>query len=354
MVSRLKRLVEGGNLRLTGPKQARWSNTTVQKRSLSEDIRRRASEPILLAGLADTFDTAESPALNTDNYKAGDRGGSGLSEEHDPRRDLHVVTKFQVTGEVEGLFRHDGSVDLEDHNSDRLSGNDVTGNELGEDVESQLLVGNRKEDAEGEDEDQGEDDGEDESPERHLRIVHLDGNRSEDEGNGENDGEPPVGDIAVAGHEAGVNILLVFDLCAELLHNVTSVPQVGVGDNGGESGEAQTIVDDKRRGEEDGRVGAVLLHIEETVRDDFEGVEWETGVRVSLRGGNREVGGVPCVREVDDWDDEPEPEQERNHGVYLGPPLEKQSEMGSRKWIGCNLRGRPRDFPCTKSLPSRR
>ena len=115
--------------------------------------------------------------MNADNDEAGDRGSSGLSEEHDPRGDLHIVTKFQVTGEVEGLFRHYGSIHLEDHNGDRFSGNDVTGNELGEDVESQLLVGNREEDAEGEDKDQGKGDGKDVSPEWHLRIVHLDGNR---------------------------------------------------------------------------------------------------------------------------------------------------------------------------------
>jgi len=247
--------------------------------------------------------------LNGDDDEAGDRGGSSLSEEHDPRRDLHIVAKFQVTGEVEGLFRHDGSKHLEDHDGDRFFWNDVAGNELGEDVESQLLVGNRKEDAEGEDEDQGKGDGKDVSPERHPRVVHLDGNRPEDEGDDESDSEPPVGNVAVARHEASVNILLIFDVCAELLHDVTSVPQVGVSNNGGERGEAQTVVDDKRRGEEDWGVVAVLLHIEEAVRNDFERVEWETGVRVSLGGGNWEVGGVPAVCEVDDWDDEPEPEQ---------------------------------------------
>jgi len=294
--------------------------------------------------------------LNADNDEAGDRGGGGLSEEHDPRRDLHIVTnlKFRVTGEVEGLFRHYGSIHLEDHNGDGFSGNDVTGNELGEDVESQLLVGNREEHAEGEDKDQGKGGGKDVSPEWHLRIVHLDGNRSEDEGNDESDSEPPVGNVAVARHEASVNILLVFDVGAELLHDVMSVPQVGVSNNGGERGETQAVVDDESRGEEDGGVVAVLLHIEEAVGDDFESVEWETSVRVSLGGGNREIGGVPRVCEVDDWGDEPEPEQERNHGVHLGPPLRRWSEMGSRKQIGWNLRGRPRDFPCTKSLPSRK
>ena len=180
--------------------------------------------PVLRAGLADILDIVESPTLNADDNDAGDRGGSGLSEEHDSRRDLHIVTKFQVTGEVEGLFRHDSSIHLEDHNGDGFSGNDVAGNELGEDVESQLLVGNCEEDTEGEDKDQGKSDGKDVSPEWHLRIVHLDGDRPEDEGNDESGSEPPVGNVAVARHEAGVNILLVFDVCAELLHDVTSIP----------------------------------------------------------------------------------------------------------------------------------
>jgi len=166
----------------------------------------------------------ESPALNANNNEAGDDGGDGLSHEHDSGRDLHIVAKFQVAREVEGLSRDDGAINLEDHNGNGPSGNDVTGNELGEDVESQLLVGNREEGAEGEDKDQGEDNGEDVGPEWHLRVVNRDGNRSEDEGNDENGTEPPMGNVGVAGHEAGVNILLILEAGAELPHDVTSVP----------------------------------------------------------------------------------------------------------------------------------
>ena len=314
-------------------KQASWSDTAVQKRSLGEHPRRWADEPVLLTGLANILNVVERPTLNDDNDETGDDGGGVLSDEHDSGRDLHVMTKFQVAGEIEGLFRHDGAINLEDHNSNGLPGGGVTGNELGEDVENQLLVGDRKEDAEGEDEDQGKDDAEYVSPEWHSRVVHLNGNPSEDEGDDENDGKPPVGNGAVASHETGVNILLVFYAGAELPHDIASVPQVGVSNNRGEGGEAQAVVDDERRGEEDGGVGAVLLHIEDTVRNDLGNVVRDTSVRVSLRGGDRHVGGVPSVREVEDRDDEPEPEQERNHGVHLGPPLERQSETRSRKYI---------------------
>jgi len=94
-----------------------------------------------------------------------------------------------------------------------------------------------------------------------------------------------------------------------------------MGNNGGESGKAQAVVDDERGGEEDGGVVTVLLYIEETIRNDLESIVWDTGIRISLDGGDREVGSVPSVGEIEDWDDDPEPEEERNHGVHLGPPL---------------------------------
>ena len=323
--------LEDVNLQLTGSKQAGWANTTKQKRSLGEDFRRRADEPILLPGSANILNVCEDPALNADSDKARDCGGDDLSEEHDSGWDLHVMTKFQVSREVEGLFRHDGAVNLEDHNGDGLPGNDVAGDELGENVESQLLVGDRTEDAEWEGEDQGDDYGEKESPEWHLRVVNLDGNHSEDEGCYENCTEPPIGDGTVASHEARVNVLLFLDAGAKLLHNVTSVPQVGVGDDGSESSKTQAVVDGKCCGHEDGGVVTVLLHIEKTIRNDLETVVRGTGIGVGLRGDDGEVCRVPSVREVEDRGDEPEPERERHHGVPLGPPLKRRSEAGSQE-----------------------
>lgn len=188
----------------------------------------------------------ERPALYADDNEARDRSCDHLSDEHDSGRDLHIVAKFQVAGEVDGLFGHDGAVNLEDHNSNGPSGNDVAGNELGEDAERHLLVGDCKEGTHRENEDHGEDQGEDVSPKWHLRVVNLNGDRSKDEGDDKNDSEPPVGNVAVARHKARVNVFFVLDTGAELPDNVTPVPQVGVGDNCGEGGKAQAIVEDKR------------------------------------------------------------------------------------------------------------
>ena len=200
------------------------------------------------------------------------------------------MTKFQVARKVEGLSGHDIAINLEDHNGDGSSGKDIAGNELGGDVESHLLVGDCKEDAEGEDEDQGQSGAEEVSPEWHIRVVNHNCNRSKDEGNDENGTEPPVGNVTVARHEARVNIPLVLGAGAELLHNITSVPQVSVGDNCSDSGEAQAVVDCERRGEEDGGVVAVFLHVEETVGNDLDNVVWLAGVRIGLSGDDREVG----------------------------------------------------------------
>ena len=105
------------NLQLARSKQASWSDTTVQKQSLGEHPRRWADEPVLLTGLANILNVVERSTLNDDNNEAGDDGGGVLSDEHDAGRDLHVMTKFRVAGEIEGLFRHDGAINLEDHNA---------------------------------------------------------------------------------------------------------------------------------------------------------------------------------------------------------------------------------------------
>lgn len=177
-----------------------------------------------LARVTNTVDVGKGPTLDDDDDETGYCGGGNLSGEHDSGWDLHIVTEFQVAGEVTGLFGHDSAINFEDHDSNRPSGNHVASNELGKDVESQLLVGDRLQDAEGEDEDQGEGDSENVGPEGHLRVVNLDCNGSKDEGNDENNDEPPVRNVWVASHEAGMNVLLVLDRGAEPLHDITSVP----------------------------------------------------------------------------------------------------------------------------------
>ena len=99
-----------------------------------------------------------------------------------------------------------------------------------------------------------------------------------------------------------------------------------MGDDGGECGKTQAVVHEKGGGEENRGVVAILLHIEEAVCDNLGDVVRGTGIRESLGGVDREVGGVQGVREVENRDDEPVPEQERDHGVRLSPPLKKRSE----------------------------
>ena len=266
------------------------------------------------------------------------------------------MTEFQAAGEVEGLFGHEIAVGLEEHDGDGSPGNDIAGNEFGENVEIYLLVGDRIKDAEREDEDRADDNGEDKGPKWHLSVVDLDSNRSHDKGEDEKDSEPPVGNVTVAGHEATVDILFFPDAGAELLHDITSIPQVGMGDDGGESGKVESVIEGETEGEEDGGVVAVFLRIENAVGEDLENIEWGASVRVGLTGSDREVGRVQSVGEVQDGDDKPEPEQERYYGVHLGPPLERRSGPATRKKKKSerDLRGRSGGFLCTKSRTSRK
>ena len=118
------------NVHLTSSKHPRWSNTTEQKRSFGKDVRRWANKAVFLAGLADVLDVSKHPALDGDADDTGNRYCDGLRENHDPGWDLDVVTKFQIAGTLEGLFGHGGGINLEDHNGNGSSGNNIAANKF--------------------------------------------------------------------------------------------------------------------------------------------------------------------------------------------------------------------------------
>ena len=56
-------------------------------------------------------------------------------------RNLHVMTKFEVGCKLQGLRHRDVAPGLEHHHSNRATRERITNDELGDDIEANLLVG---------------------------------------------------------------------------------------------------------------------------------------------------------------------------------------------------------------------
>ena len=72
----------------------------------------------------------EGPAEDGDLDEGGPYGGDGLGEEHGARRNLHVLAKFEILGEVETLGHSDIAVGFEKHHGEGFAWLDVAGHEF--------------------------------------------------------------------------------------------------------------------------------------------------------------------------------------------------------------------------------
>jgi len=82
----------------------------------------------------------------------GDDGGDNLHAEQDARRDLHVVAKLQVGCELDTLGRGNVAVGNKDHVSDRTAREYGARDELADQVDAAVLVGDGHDDADGDEE----------------------------------------------------------------------------------------------------------------------------------------------------------------------------------------------------------
>ena len=106
------------------------------------------------------MDVGEHPCLNTKLNGTGNDGSHDLAEEHGARRNLHVVAKLHVGGESQRLSHGDITEGLEQHlrrgrisieclevhagpltyHGQGLAGQPVTNDQFGNDVQTDLLV----------------------------------------------------------------------------------------------------------------------------------------------------------------------------------------------------------------------
>ena len=149
-------------------------------RSGAKDLSRWADEPVRLVRVAHPLDVREHPCLYTELYGSSNDGSSHLRPEHRPRRDLHIMSKLEIARELQRLGHCDITPRLEHHHGNRLSGERVTNDKFRNDVETDLLIGDGLDHADGNNVEEGDDESEDERPYWHVRGPNFYNNDAED------------------------------------------------------------------------------------------------------------------------------------------------------------------------------
>lgn len=128
--------------RRAGTKHAAGSNNTPDDTGVEESASVGASQTLLLSLSTDSFNVTEQKVVAGNLNDRQPNDSKGLGGEHAARRDLHVVANLHVRDVVEAVIRDHVSVGLEQHHGNGSSGDHITDNHLGNDVETGLLVGN--------------------------------------------------------------------------------------------------------------------------------------------------------------------------------------------------------------------
>lgn len=90
---------------------------------------------------ADSRNVVEHPIENADLRKTGDDGNRELELEQDAWWNLHVVAEFEVRGELESLRGGNVSESRENHVCDGASREHDATDELADEIDTALLVG---------------------------------------------------------------------------------------------------------------------------------------------------------------------------------------------------------------------
>lgn len=163
---------------LTFGKLTSWSDHTPDDGSRSKDFSRGANEVIMLVRVAHVINIREHPGLHTKLYCASQDGCDDLAKEHRALRNLHVVTQFKIGSELKSLSHGDISPGFEQHHCYWATGKSITNDELGDDIQPNLLIGNGLNHPNRNHVYKSNAQSKNEGPNRHLRRPDFDGNNT--------------------------------------------------------------------------------------------------------------------------------------------------------------------------------
>lgn len=134
--------------------------------------------------------------------ESGNENSNGLSDEHNPRWNVHVMTHLHASKVGIGLFCGPRNVSLKDHMRNRLSGDDIPADEVRDERQLDPLVRHGSNDAHREYEQYWDDDGDNEGPYRESSGEDLDAGDTSSEAKDEEKAVPQHRYFWVSHHQA--------------------------------------------------------------------------------------------------------------------------------------------------------
>ena len=219
---------------------------TYNDRGSPEDLCIGANEATRLRGVTHARYIGKHPGLHTKLDGPSKYTSNQLAPKHRPRRNFHVMTKFKVRGKLKGLNHRNVSPGLEHHHSERTTGDSIAHDQFGDDVETDLLVGDSLDHANRDDIEECNQNSQHKTPDREFGWPNLDACDAECEHDHKNAHVPPFRNSAVLGHETCMHIRLFMKGSACLGPDLFAEEQDGVDDCRCDGCERKTICKCKR------------------------------------------------------------------------------------------------------------
>jgi len=142
----------------TSTKHPLRSEGTPEDGGSEERVNTRADEVVLLLRCANIGDLRHLVIEDSSTDKSGNESGKHLAVEGDPRWNMDVMSKLEILGEVKGVRGGDVSIGLKIVHGGRVTWEPETTEQLGNNVEGDLYVGDGHDDAARNTEDDGKED----------------------------------------------------------------------------------------------------------------------------------------------------------------------------------------------------
>ena len=279
-----------------------------------EGVGTRTGEPILLVWSANVRDRhliVEDRGANERRHKGCDH----LTIKRDPRRDMDIMGQLEILGKMERMRRGDVSVRLEVIHGGGVARKPEPSEQLRDDVQGDLDIGDGHDDAARNAENDREEDTVQYDGWGGVGGVSPNTSRTERDRDGKDAKVDVLGNLLIAPHKTSVDVFGVseggftLDQVLESSNDLSAVVEVGVGDGRGIHGEEHPIVEGVGSREVRWGVSLVGSLVEEaTIVDSIRNVVAGTGVIEHTVRVDGDICGVPGVG-VPDSDNDRECEE---------------------------------------------
>ena len=166
-----------------------------------------ASKVVLLTNFANIGNVRHLVVEDGRADESGNEGSEHLAVEGNPRRDMGIVSEFEILGEVESVRGRDVSVALEVEHGGGVTGEPETTEQLGDNVEGDLYVGDSHDDTARNTKDGGDENTIQRGSGGGVGGVNSDTNGTKSDGDAQDHEVGPLRNLPIRPHQAGVDVL---------------------------------------------------------------------------------------------------------------------------------------------------